>query len=177
MKAKSSGGAPSLSAPAATRSVRFCTSSRCVPPSPFSNARRARAAPLRSTDEKPCPWLGLGLGLGLASPNPKPKPKPTPTPKPNPKPTPKPNPNPDPNPKRNRNRNPNPNPNRVMEDAAAIGQQVAQPARRAEVGDDGRTLARPPQCAEHDVALVLQVELVDGEATMHQRRRLHGVQA
>jgi hypothetical protein len=24
---------------------------------------------------------------------------------------------------------------------------------------------------------VLQVELVDGEATMHQRRRLHGVQA
>jgi len=110
MKAKSSGGAPSPSAPAATRSVRFCTSSRCVPPSPFSNARRARAAPLRSTDEKPCPWLGLGLGLGLASPNQNPKPKPTPKPKPKPKPNP--NPKPKPNPKPNPNPNPNPEPNR-----------------------------------------------------------------
>ena len=64
-----------------------------------------------------------------------------------------------------------------MEDAAAVGQQVAQPPRRAEVGDDGRALPRAPQRAKHDVTLVLQVELVDSDATVHERRRLHGVQA
>ena len=61
---------------------------------------------------------------------------------------------------------------RVVQDAAAIRQQVAQPPCRAKVGDDGRTFARAAERAEHDVALVLQVELVDGDAAVHERRRL-----
>ena len=61
---------------------------------------------------------------------------------------------------------------RVVEHAAAVGEQTAQPPRRAKVAHDVEPLARAAERATNGVALRLEVERVDRLTGVHERRRL-----